>query len=114
MENIMSHERRLGDFEQKVLMALIRLGTNAYGMTIRQEISKYSHREVSVGAVYTTLSRLEEKGFVKSKVGEATPERGGRAKKYFQITAPGNRALEASLSIAHQFGFLKSAGGVLA
>lgn len=108
----MANDDRLGEFEQKVLMALIRLGTNAYGVTIRQEISKRSRRDVSVGAVYTTLSRLEEKGFVKSEVGESTPERGGRAKKYFQITAPGNRALEASLSVVHQFGFHKSTSGV--
>lgn len=101
----MTKDSRLGEFEQKVLMALVRLGPNAYGVTIRQEISKRSGRDVSVGAVYTTLSRLEEKGFVKSKVGDATPERGGRAKKYFQITANGERTLEAALAFYRQLGF---------
>lgn len=87
---------RLGSFEEIVLMALIRLGTNAYGMTIRQELTKRTGKEVSIGAVYTTLERLERKGYVSSRLGDATPERGGRAKRYFRIEAPGEQALNAS------------------
>jgi len=83
----------LGEFEQLVLLALVRLGTNAYGMTIRREIEERAGRSVSIGAVYTTLERLERKGYVGSREGEATPERGGRAKRYFQIEALGQRAL---------------------
>jgi PadR family transcriptional regulator len=84
---------RLGQFEELVLMALVRLRENAYGVTIRREIADRTDRDVSVGAVYTTLERLERKGYVSSRLGEATPERGGRAKRYFRIEAPGARAL---------------------
>ncbi len=83
----------LGEFEHIVLLALLRLRDNAYGVTIRQEIRKRTKREASIGSVYSTLSRMEQKGFVKSRVGEATEERGGRAKKYFVITAKGQEAL---------------------
>jgi PadR family transcriptional regulator, regulatory protein PadR len=86
----------LGEFEQIVLLALVRLRNNAYGMTIRREIKERAGRDVSIGAVYTTLERLEEKGLVSSRKGEATAERGGRAKRYFKIEAPGVRALNES------------------
>ena len=86
----------LGEFEQITMLALLRLGTNAYGMTIRREISERIGRDASIGAIYTTLERLEKKGYVSSRIGEATPERGGRAKKYFQIEAPGHKALTDS------------------
>ncbi|MCG8432576.1 MAG: PadR family transcriptional regulator [Gammaproteobacteria bacterium] len=86
----------LGEFEHHVLAALVHQGSNAYGMTVRQEIEERTSRTVSIGAVYTTLARLEEKGFVSSHEGEATPERGNRAKRYFKIEAPGLRALEES------------------
>lgn len=86
----------LGEFEQLVLLALVRLQDNAYGMTIRREIAERAGREVAIGAVYATLDRLEEKGFVSSRTGEPTPERGGRAKRYFKIEAPGLTALECS------------------
>ena len=89
----------LGEFEQIVLLALVRLRNNAYGMTIRQEIEERAGRVVSIGAVYTTLERLEEKGLVSSRKGEATAERGGRAKRYFKIEAPGLRALNESKRI---------------
>ena len=81
-----------------VLMALIRLGSNAYGVTIRREIETRTNRRVSMGAVYTTLERMKEKGFVSSRKGEPTAKRGGRAKTYFRIEAPGERAM----SRAHQ------------
>ncbi len=86
----------LGEFEQIALLALIRLGANAYGANIRQEIAERTGRDVSVGAVYTTLERMEQKGFVSSARGEPTPERGGRAKRYYKIEAPGEHALRKS------------------
>ena len=87
----------LGEFEQLVLLALVRLRDNAYGMTIRRELEERAERKnVSIGSVYATLDRLEEKGFVESRAGESTPERGGRAKRYFKITAPGFTALNES------------------
>lgn len=86
----------LGEFEQIVLMALLRLRGNAYGMTIRREILDRTGRDASIGAVYATLDRLERKGFVISRMGEATRERGGRAKRYFEITVAGTTALRKS------------------
>src|SRR6476619_6831698 len=88
--------KRLGQFEELILLALVLLRENAYGMTIRQEIAERTGRDVSIGAVYTTLERLEEKGLISSRRGEATAERGGRAKRYFKIAAPGVRALNES------------------
>jgi DNA-binding PadR family transcriptional regulator len=84
---------RLGQFEEIVLLALARLRENAYGMTIRREIAERTGREVSVGAIYTTLERLERKGYVSSWIGEPSAVRGGRAKRYFKIDAPGAKAL---------------------
>ena len=81
----------LGSFELMVLMALIRLGDDAYGVPIAREIETHLDREVALGSVYATLARLEERGLVKSIVGDPTPERGGRAKRYFRITAKGIR-----------------------
>src|SRR5579864_2751968 len=89
----------LGEFEQIVLLALLRLRDNAYGMTIRREIEKRTGREVSIGAVYATLDRLEQKGYVSSRQGEATPERGGRAKRFFKIEAAGESGLCESQSL---------------
>jgi PadR family transcriptional regulator, regulatory protein PadR len=89
----------LGEFEQAVLIALVRLRDKAYGVPIRKELSLRLSRDVSVGAVYTTLDRLEEKGLVKSRVGEPTVERGGRAKRYFEITGAGQIALDAARRI---------------
>src|SRR3989337_2513358 len=86
----------LGEFEQRVLLALIRLRDNAYGVTIRREIERRTGRNVSIGAIYTTLDRLEEKGYVTSHMGDPTPERGGRAKRFVTITAAGANALQES------------------
>jgi len=87
----------LGEFELLVMLSVLRLGTNAYGMTIRREIVEVAKRSASLGAVYTTLERLEDKGFLSSAVGERSDERGGRAKKYFRITASGAGAVKRSL-----------------
>jgi DNA-binding PadR family transcriptional regulator len=90
----------MGEFERAVLLAVSRLGEAAYGMKVRRELEHRLRRNVSIGAVYTTLDRMEEKGFVSSWVGEPTAERGGRAKKFFRVEAPGvealNRTKEAS------------------
>lgn len=86
-------ETYLGEFEQIVLLALIHLKDNAYGMTIRMEIDERIGRSVSIGAVYTTLERLEKKRFITSQMGDATPQRGGKAKKYFSITPAGKNKL---------------------
>jgi DNA-binding PadR family transcriptional regulator len=83
----------LGTLEQIVLLAAMRLGDRAYGMTIRDEIEKRTGRAVSFGAVYVTLQRLEDKGLVSSWKGEPTAERGGRAKRFFQVTADGRQAV---------------------
>jgi len=80
-----------GEFELMVMLALMRLGDNAYGVPICREIEEHSRREVVVGSVYATLERLEDKGFVSSELGEPTAERGGRAKKYFHVTSEGVR-----------------------
>src|SRR5262245_6675404 len=86
----------LGSLEQIVLLALVRLGADAYGVTVRLEIEKRTGRSLSIGAVYSTLGRLEAKGYVSSETGEATAERGGRAKRHFRVEADGLRALRAS------------------
>ncbi|MET3665926.1 PadR family transcriptional regulator [Caulobacter sp. 1776] len=83
----------LGHFEYQVLATLQLQPRDAYGVTIRARIKERTGREPSVGALYTTLERLEEKGFIRSQVGESTPERGGRAKKYFAITGAGVSAV---------------------
>jgi PadR family transcriptional regulator, regulatory protein PadR len=81
----------LGGFELLVLLALLRIGDEAYGVPISQAIEESSGREVALGSVYVALDRLEQKGFVSSKLGEPTAVRGGRAKTYFRITAKGLR-----------------------
>jgi PadR family transcriptional regulator, regulatory protein PadR len=96
---VMVRRGYLGEFEHIVLLALLRLEDRAYGVTVRREIQARTGREVSIGAVYATLGRLEAKAYVKSFRGEATAERGGRSKRLFRVTAKGvtavNRAQEA-------------------
>src|ERR1700759_1392068 len=83
----------LGEFEHIVLLALLRLEDRAYGVTVRQEIELRTDREVSTGAVKPTPVRLERKGLVTSQLGDPTPERGGRSKRFFRITAHGVEAV---------------------
>ena len=83
----------LGDFEQLVLFGVLRLGDDAYGAAIRQEIQARSGRDVSINAVYTTLDRLERKGLLRSWTGEPTPERGGRRRKFYALRTAGTVAL---------------------
>lgn len=94
----MSKSKNLGEFEILVLAALLRLGPEAYGVTIRQEIETRADRSVTVGALYATLTRLEKKNYVTSRLGAATAQRGGRAKRYFDITALGQEQFERSVS----------------
>ncbi len=91
-----SGPKNLGEFEILVLAALVRLGADAYGVTIRREIEDRTGRAVSVGALYSTLARLEEKGYVGSRIGAATAERGGRAKRHYVIKAEGQAQLQRS------------------
>jgi PadR family transcriptional regulator PadR len=108
----MSGRDYLGEFEHIVILALLRLGDRAYGVTVRQEIEARTGREASIGAIYATLDRLENKGYVKSQLGEPTPERGGRSKRFFRITAKGtlavNRAHRALRSMIQGLGLAGS------
>ena len=87
----------LTSLEQHLLLAIIALHPNGYGVSIQDHIRERTGREPSTGSVYASLDRLQEKGFVKSRPGEATPARGGKAKLYFTITATGQHALRQSL-----------------
>jgi DNA-binding PadR family transcriptional regulator len=82
-----------GEFEQVVLLAILRLGPGAYGVAIRAEIARCTGRNTTPGALYTTLDRLEDKGLLASRMGDPTPERGGRSKRYYRVTAPGLKAV---------------------
>lgn len=85
----------LGEFEYLLLTAAVRLGEDAYGAAIRREIEEATGRRCSIGALYTTLDRLETKGYVKTWMGDPTPQRGGRAKRMVSVTAKGVRAASA-------------------
>ena len=89
----MANTYNLGEFEQLILLAILRLGDEAYGVAIRTEISKHAGRTVTPGAMYTALDRLEMKGLIKSRMGEPTPQRGGRHKRYVTVTASGIQAV---------------------
>jgi DNA-binding PadR family transcriptional regulator len=88
----------LGDFEQLVLLAILRLPDEAYGLRIQEEIDERARRTASLGMVYTALERLEHKKFVSSWSGGATSERGGRSKRFFKVEGAGMRALQKSLA----------------
>lgn len=91
----MSKPQNLGDFEQIMLLAILRLKqAGAYGVAIRREIAERTLRRPTPGAIYTTLERLEGKGLVTSRVGDATPARGGRAKRFYEVTRAGLQALQ--------------------
>ena len=87
----------LGEFEQLILLAILRLGDNAYGVTIRAELMERARRAVAPGALYTSLERLETKGLLTSRMGDPTPQRGGRAKRYVMVTSAGIEALRRAL-----------------
>lgn len=88
---IMKHG--LGDLEQTVLLAILRLGTEAYGVSIRSEIAQCTGREIAPGALYTTLDRLEKKSLLVAREGDPTPQRGGRAKRFYTLSREGRTQL---------------------
>ena len=95
----MTHQG-LGEFEQLVLLAIVHVGAEAYGIPIVEEIQRRTGREVARAAVYVTLRRLEEKGYVSSWIGDPTPERGGKGRRYVKIESNGLRALRESRQLA--------------
>lgn len=98
----MGSDRLLGGFEHLLLLAILRLESNAYGTTIRRELIECAGKDVAVGAIYTGLDRLEEKDFVASWVGEPTAKRGGRGKRLYRVTSAGRHALaEMNRAIRH-------------
>jgi DNA-binding PadR family transcriptional regulator len=94
--------RSIGEFELAVLLCVGLLGDDAYGVAVRGAVSKRLGRDCAIGAVYTTLQRLENKGFVKSWTADPTPVRGGRAKRHFALTAAGQRAIRQAQATAQR------------
>ncbi|MBP9924442.1 MAG: PadR family transcriptional regulator [Cyclobacteriaceae bacterium] len=89
----------LGEFEELVLLTIATLGDDAYGVSIQQDIETRCNRSISIGALHSTITRLEEKGFLKSWLGGATQERGGRSKRFYEITQAGKKAVAESKSL---------------
>jgi DNA-binding PadR family transcriptional regulator len=92
----MPRQVNLGELEHVTLLAILRIGDGAYGVSIRDEIKRCTDRAVSAGALYTTLTRLEEKGLASSTFGDPTPERGGRPKRFYRVTARGIQAVKST------------------
>jgi PadR family transcriptional regulator, regulatory protein PadR len=89
----------MGEFERTVLLAILHLRGQGYAVSIADEIERRAGKKVSLGAIYATVERLQSKGFVSSRMGEATPERGGKRKRHYRIEAPGERALNETFAI---------------
>jgi PadR family transcriptional regulator, regulatory protein PadR len=89
----------LGEFEELVLLTIVSLGEEAYGVSIQQDIEARCKRSISIGSLHSTITRLEEKGLLKSWLGGATQERGGRSKRYYEITPAGKKAVSESKSL---------------
>lgn len=89
----------LGEFEELVLLTVAALGEDAYGVSIQHDIETRCKRSISIGALHSTITRLEEKGFLKSWLGGATAERGGRSKRFFEVTQAGKKALTESRNL---------------
>ncbi len=89
----------LSELEHLVLLAVLRLGENAYAVSIRDEISSVTRLKPLRGSIYVTLDRLEKKGYLDSRMGDPLPERGGKARRYFRVTAPARQALRASRNV---------------
>lgn len=97
----MSRPDSLGQFEQLLLTAILSLGDDAYGVSIHAKAAELAHpKDISLGAIYVTLDRLEDKGLVSSRLSDPTPERGGRAKRCYHLEALGERALQESAATA--------------
>jgi DNA-binding PadR family transcriptional regulator len=90
----------LGSLELVILLAVTRLGDDAYGLAIREDVSNRTGHDYSVGAIYTTLERLAEKGLVSTRMSDPLPVRGGRARRHFKVTAAGQRALRQAERVA--------------
>jgi len=93
---------QLGEFEEVVMLTVGVLYGNAYGVSIKKEIEDRLNRKVSVGALQSALKRLEDKGYLTSREGESTSDRGGRPKRYFEITASGSKAIEETKEVRNQ------------
>jgi DNA-binding PadR family transcriptional regulator len=93
---------RLGEFETAVLLAIVHLRGRGYGVSIADEIERRAAKPVSFGAVYATLDRLQKKGLISSELGAATPERGGKPKRFYRIEAPGEHALREAQAVAER------------
>ena len=92
----------IGEFEELVLLTIASLGVEAYGVSIKEDIEKRAARSVSIGALHSTITRLEEKGFIKSWLGEPTEARGGRRKRFFELTHSGKEALHEIKNLRDQ------------
>jgi PadR family transcriptional regulator PadR len=88
----------LGEFEQQLLLGLLRLDGEAYGVPLRAVLGE-AGRNASLGAIYTTLERMDAKGLVRGRLGDPLPERGGRARRYYKVTSEGRKALSRSLAV---------------
>ncbi len=99
---LMPNRSYLGEFELMILLTVINLGEEAYGVPVSRELERYRGRDVVVGSVYAALERLEAKGLVRSAIGEPTPERGGKAKRYFSVTREGLRQVQETRRVLSQ------------
>jgi len=90
--------RHAGEFELLVMLAVLRLGSGAYGVTVREELERETSRMLNLGTIYKTLGRLEAKGYLRSRTSEPTAERGGRCKKLYQVTPSGLATIQYSLA----------------
>lgn len=97
--NVLLMKTYLGEFEELVLLTVASLGEEAYGVSIQQDIETRCRRNISIGALHSTITRLEEKGFLKSWLGGATQERGGRSKRFYEITQAGKKSVAESKSM---------------
>ena len=95
----MTRNQTLGEMEHLVLLVIVRLGDEAYGMRISEELAERTGRDVAIGSVYAALDRLEKRGHVHSRTGDPTPQRGGRAKRYFAAERSGVEALADSQAL---------------
>ena len=94
--NVLMGTKHIGELEQMVLLAIVRLGPDAYGMAVLRELETRADRVVSRGALYLVLERMVQKGYLSTRLGEPTPGRGGRAKRFFELTEVGREAIRIS------------------
>jgi DNA-binding PadR family transcriptional regulator len=101
----------IGEFEELVLLAILSQGENAYGVTIREALEQATNRSIAIGSLYTTLSRLEDKGLLQSWLGEPTAERGGRAKRHYKVKGSAQSLLKEVQAARQRLIGLEAAGG---